>query len=175
MRLRMRLQNVPSPYRRLIERFVELLLSRFKDRIVSIALFGSIARGDFKKTSDVDILIIMKDLPKSRMKRYELIAEVLDELETIRDYLLDVGIYTGISPVILDVNEAKYFRPLYLDLVEDGIILYDKDDFLYRLLSRMQEYIARFEGKRIWMGRRWMWFFKKGNPLIELCGVKLID
>ena len=175
MKFENRLQELPLPYRKLIVRFIELLLTQLGDRIVSIALFGSIARGDFKRTSDVDVLIIMRDLPRSRMKRYKLIVSILNELEEIRDKLCSIGIYTGISPVILDVNEAKYFRPLYLDLVEDCIILYDEDNFLSKILNKVYEYITKFEGKRIWMGKRWIWFFKKGNPLIELCGVKLVE
>ena len=141
-------EKVPLPYGELVSMFVEKLLSYYKNRIVSIALFGSIARGDFKETSDIDILVVMKNLPKSRFKRYKLISNILDEVEPIRMKLLR-SIFTGISPVILEVEEAKYFRPLYLDLAYDAIILYDKDNYLSNILKRMRELIEEFGGKRI--------------------------
>lgn len=167
-------EKVPLPYRELVSMFVEKLLSYYKNRVVSIALFGSIARGNFKETSDIDILVVMKNLPKSCFKRYKLISNILDEVEPIRMKLLRRGIFTGISPVILEVEEAKYFRPLYLDLAYDAIILYDKNNYLNNILKRMRELIEEFGGKRIWMGKRWLWYFEKKNPFIELCGVKLI-
>jgi len=161
--------------KKLVGIFVEKLLEYHKDRIISIILFGSYARGNFKSTSDIDILIIMENLPKSRFKRYKLIVDAIDYVENIRERLAGLGIYTGISPVILDLEEAKYFRPLYLDLVYDSIILYDKNNFFKNLMKRVSEYINKFQGKRIWIGNRWYWIFKKGNIFIELDRVKLIE
>ena len=167
--------ELPLPYMELITRFVEELLSRHGDDVVSVAVFGSVARGGFDDTSDVDVLIVMERLPKSRFKRYELIGDTLDAIEPLRERLARMGVYTGISPVILDLEEAKYFRPLYLDLAYDAIVLYDEKGFLTGILERVRECVEEFGGERVWMGKRWLWRFEKGNPLIELCGVKLVE
>mgnify|MGYP003872353495 CR=1 FL=1 len=151
------------------------LLSRHGGNVVSMAVFGSVARGGFDSTSDVDVLVVMASLPKSRLKRYVLIGDVIDAIEPTRARLARVGVYTGVSPVLLEVEEAKYFRPLYLDLAYDAIVLYDKGGFLGGILAEVKRRIEEFGGERVWMGRRWLWRFKRGNPLIELCGVKLVD
>ncbi len=158
-----------------VRRFVEVLLRVFGEDVVSVAVFGSVARGDFTCTSDVDVLIVMRSVPRSRFRRYELVSRAVDAVEDLRCELARRGMYTGISPVVLSVEEAKYFRPLYLDLVEDAVILYDRDDFLRRILERVRYYIELFGGKRVWLGRRWYWIFERGNPFIELVGVKLVE
>ena len=45
-------------YVRLIEEYCSLIKNHFRDRLISICLFGSIARGEAKPESDIDILII---------------------------------------------------------------------------------------------------------------------
>jgi len=44
--------------REAVEEFVRRALSRYGDRIESIILFGSVARGEAKEDSDIDILVI---------------------------------------------------------------------------------------------------------------------
>ncbi len=171
------LDRVAEPYRTLVRRFLESLLKRYGDCLVSVVLFGSVARGDFRSTSDIDLLIVMRGVGRlSRMRRYYMIVDAIECVEELRTRIAEAGIFTGISPVILDYEEAKYFRPLYIELVHDAIILYDKGNFMRELLRRLSELLAeRYEARRVSMGRRWYWVFRKGNPLIDLCGVKLVE
>jgi predicted nucleotidyltransferase len=39
------------------------------ETLVSIAIFGCVARGEARSDVDVDILIVARDLPRSRFKR----------------------------------------------------------------------------------------------------------
>jgi len=168
--------SVRRPYRLLIEGFLKRLLELYPNKVISVAVFGSVARGNPTSKSDVDLLIIMKGLGvRSRMKRYNMIVDAINAVEELRVKLTERGVYTGISPVILDLEEAKYFRPLYLDVAYDAIILYDKGGFLESLLKRVMGIVEKYGGKRIWTGRTWHWVFTKGNPLVELCGVKIIE
>lgn len=43
-----------------MEEFVRRVLERYEDKIDSIILFGSVARGEAKEDSDIDILVIWK-------------------------------------------------------------------------------------------------------------------
>lgn len=47
--------------KRLLEEFKDKLLERLKDKIVLIRLFGSKARGDYHKKSDIDLLVVLKE------------------------------------------------------------------------------------------------------------------
>lgn len=40
---------------------------------VTIILYGSVAKGDFNKGSDIDILVISDELPKKFIKRFDLL------------------------------------------------------------------------------------------------------
>jgi predicted nucleotidyltransferase len=121
------------------------------ESLVSVILFGSVARGDVSDTSDIDLLIDAKNLPESRFERIKLFnkAEDLcrDELRTIHERY---GITTYFSPIMKDVAEACRISPLYLDIVEDGIVLFDRDgsmsNLLERLRSRLRAMGARFGG-----------------------------
>jgi len=61
------LELISEPYRSLLERLVELLLTNLGDKLVSVVIYGSVARGSAKKDSDIDILIVAESIPRSRM------------------------------------------------------------------------------------------------------------
>ena len=46
--------------RKAVEEFVRRALDRYGDRIESIILFGSVARGEAGEESDIDILVVTK-------------------------------------------------------------------------------------------------------------------
>ena len=48
--------------------------------------------------------------------------------------------------------------PLYLDMVEDAIIVYDKDDFFRKILQNVRNRLKELGSKRVRMGKRWYWF-----------------
>jgi len=50
-------------YVRVIEEYCSLIKNHFRDRLISICLFGSVARGEAKPSSDIDILVVADDLP----------------------------------------------------------------------------------------------------------------
>jgi len=45
-------------YRRLAEDFARYLKAKYGDRIERIILFGSVARGDYREDSDVDLIVV---------------------------------------------------------------------------------------------------------------------
>ncbi|MCW3132499.1 MAG: nucleotidyltransferase domain-containing protein [Candidatus Methanospirare jalkutatii] len=50
--------RIQKRYREAVEEFVRRVLERYKDKIDSIILFGSVARGEAKEDSDIDILVV---------------------------------------------------------------------------------------------------------------------
>ncbi len=87
----MGLEKIEEPYRSLLKRLVELLHIKLSDKLVSVIVYGSVARGSARRDSDVDILIIAESLPEGRMKRQQLFIEVEDALEPIIDELWKGG------------------------------------------------------------------------------------
>ncbi|MEM2938796.1 MAG: nucleotidyltransferase domain-containing protein [Candidatus Bathyarchaeia archaeon] len=167
----MRLETIEEPYKFLLERLLELILARLGDNLVSVVVYGSVARGSPRRDSDVDILIVADSLPESRMKRQELFLEIEEPLEPIINNLWDKGFRTDFSPIILSVEEASRIRPIYLDMVEDAIILYDKNGFFSKVIDRLRGRLKDLGARRIWVGNRWYWILKpdiKFGEVVEI-------
>jgi len=160
------------------ERFEELqqiLLSEvrsfYQDRLVTLAVFGSTARGTYRFDSDLDILIIADDLPRGRMKRVAQFMSVEKKIESFLISLQKNGINTYISPIFKTPQEAEMGSPLFLDMVEDAQILFDRDGFFSKILERLRQKLKKLGARRVWQGNAWYWILKpdyKPGDVIEL-------
>lgn len=160
------------------ERFKELegkLLAEVKsfygDMLVSFVVFGSVARETYRFDSDIDVLIIAEGLPKGRMKRVTQFLNVEDRIEPFLKSLQKEGINTCISPVFKTPEEAEAGSPLFLDMVEDASILFDRNGFFSKRLVRLRNRLRELGAKRVWKGNAWYWVLKpdyKPGEIIEL-------
>jgi hypothetical protein len=66
-----------------------------------------------------------------------------------------------LSTIIKSPEEAIKGSPLFLDMIEDGIILYDKDNFFKDILNKLKENLQKLGAKRIRVGNIWYWKLKK--------------
>jgi len=90
--------SLAEPYRSILKALLEALRKRFGDKLISLVVYGSVARGEFRRDSDLDILVIIEGLPKGRFKRQDLFMEVEKEVEPLIEDLWDEGYYQHISP-----------------------------------------------------------------------------
>ena len=102
--------------REILERFVRELRDRYGDRIERIILFGSVARGEDRKDSDIDVLVITND-DSFRMQR-----EISD---VVLDILLDTGVYVSVK--VLSLDEYDFLRRVktsfYRTILEEGVTI----------------------------------------------------
>ncbi|MEM2028135.1 MAG: nucleotidyltransferase domain-containing protein [Candidatus Bathyarchaeia archaeon] len=154
------LEKIKEPYRSLIEKLLNSLFAKLGDKLVSVIVYGSVARGSTRKDSDIDILIVAETLPKSRMMRQKLFLLIEEPLEPLIDDLWDKGFHVDFSPIILSLEEASRIRPIYLDMVEDSIILYDRNGFFKNIMDRLRKRLEELGAKRVWVGDKWYWVLK---------------
>ena len=145
----------------IINKLLLALKKKFGDKLVSFVIYGSVARGEARKDSDIDMLIIVRGLPKGRFKRQEIFEEVEKEIEGDLKELWKKGIFISLSPLIKTPEEALKPSPLYLDMVEDSIILYDEGDFFKKVLSKMRERLKELGARRVRLGKKWYWILKE--------------
>jgi len=136
--------EISGKYKVLLNDLVESLKERFKDNLCSVVLYGSVAKGKACKDSDIDVCLIFKSLPKSRYERALLISPLLEALREKESYktLYNEGYLPEVMPVLYTVEEIQDTKPIFLDIVEDGIILLDDGTFgekLQKLKKRMKE------------------------------------
>lgn len=151
--------ELKEPYKTLVEKLVEALRRKYRDRFISLIIFGSVARGEMRRDSDIDLLLIIDSLPKSRLERQREFMEVEKEIEGYLNELFDEGYFIDFSPIIKTPEEAMRISPLYLDMVEDAVIVYDKD-FFRNILENVRNKLKELGSKRIRMGKRWYWILK---------------
>ena len=147
--MRTGLSHLPDNRKRELERIVEMIFEEFEDQfglarhewktrgaIVKIILYGSFARGDWVyephtrvgKHSDYDLLIVVNDDRLTDRVAYW--SSLLERFR--REHLI---MHSILSPVqffvhsLSQVNDAlSHGRYFFIDLIRDGIILYESED-----------------------------------------------
>ena len=154
---------------------VEKLLSEvqtfYGERLVSLALYGSVGRGTPSFDSDIDFLILARDLPAGRMKRIREYDPVEERLTPLIESLRTDGIHTSLSPIIKSPEEALQGSPLFLDMVEDAKILFDSGGFFAGVLASLRNRLQALGSQRVRLGNAWYWILKpdiKGGEVFEI-------
>lgn len=154
-------------HKQILKKFKQKLLARYKDELISLVLFGSVARGTAKKESDIDMLIILKDAPDSYYERLKPVVDI--ELEMRKDV---EGMPPIFSSMILSLDEAKQNRNIFLDMIDHSVILYDTNDFFKNRLSELKKRLDQLGSKKVLLdGDTWYWNLKPdivAGEIIEL-------
>jgi predicted nucleotidyltransferase len=119
-------------------------------------LFGSVARGEARESSDIDLLVIAHELPAIPAERRRPFLRDWDRVRSAKGFS-----YVEWNLVMKSPDEARYHSPLYLDIVEDGILLLDREGFFERVLTEMRERMRALGSRRIFLGDgTWYWDLK---------------
>lgn len=132
-----------------MDELVRRLVARYDDDLVSIVLFGSVARGEAGPTSDIDMILVFRSPPRSRIDRFRLFWDALGPIEEERVRLAAQRIAFDWSPIILSVEEAKHRSRLYLDLVDDAVLLFDRDGFFAAVLADMSARLEEIGARKV--------------------------
>ncbi len=162
--MRTDLDHLPASKQRELERVVRVLFEEFEaalksatqpwkkqGRILKLVLYGSYARGDWVEdpvggyVSDYDILVVVND---------ERLTDVVDYWSAAEDRLMrEITIAGTLSaPVsfivhsLTDVNQQlEKGRPFFVDIVRQGIGLYEAEGFAFAAPRELPEEEARAE------------------------------
>ncbi|WP_052299986.1 hypothetical protein [Ferroglobus placidus] len=69
------------------------------------------------------------------------------------------------TPVILTKDEANFFNPLYLSILQNKIIIYDKNNFIQNILKKTEKLLKEWGAKRESVGSSEVWIVRKRKPL----------
>lgn len=110
---------MPNNVQKIIDDFSKKVEAVLGGRLRKIILYGSYARGDYNKSSDIDIMILT-DLNNAEIEQYR---------NTISDIAFDMELETGfiISPLIKNIekyNDRIDVIPFYTNVNKEGVILH---------------------------------------------------
>ena len=73
--------------------------------------------------------------------------------------------------IIRTREEARRFHPVYLDMTQEAVLLYDKGDFMAGVLERLRKRLEALGAQRKRLGNVWYWDLKpdfQPGEVIEL-------
>ncbi len=91
-----------------------------------------------------------------------------EEFEPDLEALRRLGFDSRLARVIKTPSEATRVTPLYLDMVDDARLLYDRDGFFRSVLDRLRETLTRLGSERRQRGGTRYWVLKPGLKLGEI-------
>ena len=155
----MSVEAVPG-LRALAESYADALHQHFGSRLISVVLYGSVARGEATPVSDIDLLVVAELLPEGRQARNAILDEIDRSFLPVLARLHRQKRYVDLSVLLFTLAEARKLRPLYLDLVEDAILLYDRDHFFATILDQLRGRLEGLGARRLQLGRLRYWDLK---------------
>lgn len=131
-------------------------------KVISAVIYGSWARMENTKDSDIDMLIISNDINPKRQRRRKEIASIKEQL--FIGYPLDILLLTTDECI----SNFKGHNPLFLDIALDGIILKDEENFIKKLIDDTKQYITQKGLIRYHDGWSFPVLFREATSLSEI-------
>jgi len=131
----------------------------YKDRLASFVVFGSYARNTANENSDLDILLVVEDLPNGRFARVDEWIQI-EKIWSEKVFL---------SPVFFTPDELKQGSPLLLDMTQgEAILLYDKNNSLAEYLENLKSRLEKIGARKISKGKSSYWIMgpKTGREVV---------
>lgn len=121
-------------------RFLRVLERRYGSTLVSVVLFGSVAKGRPRRDSDIDLLVVRKGWPKSRLNRH---GQVFGVARRVSEEFAH-----RVSVVPLTPQEAQDVKPFYLGMLSGHQLLFDRGGFFRTVLERLTHRLNELGARR---------------------------
>ena len=124
-----------------LERFRETLEATFGADLVTLAAFGSQLQGRATPESDLDLLLVIRGLPRQRLERRRLIGPLAHAVSN--------AFAETVSTILLTPEEATTVKPFYLGFLEGHRLLVDRDGFFREVLTRLRQRLDALGARRL--------------------------
>lgn len=104
-------------------------------KVDGILLFGSVAKGTYNQYSDIDIAIFTSGKKLASLKQ---VIALKKSLSADAITLMKLNLPHALSPIVLDKEDTRIFKPFYFDLADFGIILYERGDRVSDFVNSMK-------------------------------------
>ncbi len=109
---------MPDDLSCLLEKYREAIGQVFENRLKKVILYGSYARGDFKRDSDIDIMILADIQPKEVSNYADKIYDITYDFE--EQYEMEI------NPSIQSIKiyeQWKNVYPFFMNIEKDGVMI----------------------------------------------------
>ena len=110
--------SMPEKIHDIVYKFAQQIRGIYGDSLKKVVVYGSYARGDYQKNSDIDIMILVKANDEEIKKKFNSVCDLAF------DYELEYGVV--ISPLVK--NEEHFLKwsdalPFYRNVKMEGVIV----------------------------------------------------
>ena len=122
--------------------------------ILGIVLFGSYANGSFNKYSDLDLFIVVDGDEADYAEKINLVIRG-------KSNLLQDGkssYYPYIGPLIVNTENLNIMRPIFFDVMDYGIVLFQRRSVIRKFLESLRKYEHRrsnIDGTEVLTWKAW--------------------
>lgn len=149
-------ERIAEPFRTALAAASAAWIEELGEQLISLVLFGSVARGDATSESDLDVVVVADQFPRSLADRRRPLLETWERVRASRDLPRVTW-----NLVTKTREEAVHRSPLYLDIVEDGILLLDRGGFFANVLAGMRARMRQLGSRRVFLpDGNWYWDLK---------------
>lgn len=111
---------MPVLVENVLNKYVESLQTIYGGHLQSVILYGSYARGDFTRESDVDIMILL-NLTDEEIKGYR---------HQLSEYTYEINLTYDVDIKPIAKNKEHFMKwvenyPFYANISEEGVTLYE--------------------------------------------------
>ena len=132
----------------IISELISILKQKFNQDLLAIVLFGSIVKGNYTTTSDIDVLVVCENLIKDWRARDKMTLELTEEIE--------LKYATSIHMALVSKKEISHsiesVSPLMLEIYETNEVIYEKENFFTQLLSNFGKNLKNLHAIKIEKG-----------------------
>ncbi len=133
--------------------FVKLMKENYKEDLLSIILFGSVARGKWNNESDIDLFIIFTNKSSLRTTINNRLTKIISDYERKSKLRSSKGdrLFSTIQDISLVLEDLHTFRTVFYDIAMDGIILFDRNQTGFHFLKKIKKRIEEKGLRRIFI------------------------
>jgi len=112
------MKKIPKKITKSINELLILVDQVFGEKAKRVILYGSYARGDFNRSSDIDVMILT-DLNEEELIEYR---------DKLWDLAYDIELENNVilSPLVKNIDKFNYWLnalPFYMNVEKEGVIL----------------------------------------------------
>lgn len=152
--------KVAQQFQQIAQVLLERARNYYGDNLVTFAVYGSVARGTATAESDIDLLLVVRDLPQGRTPRIDAFTDNVENppLAPIRFENRDYPV--RISAVIKTPEEVALGSLLFLDMTEYCQLGYDKGNFFANYLNGLKAKMRTWGSEKRCSGGGYYWLLK---------------
>lgn len=110
---------MPNKIDKILNRFIVEVSKLIGNRLKKVILYGSYARGDYDKNSDIDLMILTDFNDKELIEYRTKIRNIACDIELENDII--------ISPIVRNIekyNNRINVIPFYMNVQKEGVIIH---------------------------------------------------